>query len=188
MANIISIVKENLESFLDENGLELWDVEYVKEGKDYFLRVFIDVQESGIDNTVLLEEGEWSEKYVSTEDCEQVSAFLSEKLDELDPIEENYYLEVSSPGMDRELKTEAHFNKCMGQIVDLSLKEAFEKEMNWQRKLMAKDDENITIEVTIDTKAKNRKPGAKVSPKALEVKNLVIPLSIVKEVRLAVIF
>lgn len=188
MADIKEFVRDNLADFLDEKGLELWSVEYEKEGRDYFLRVFIDVAGSTIENTELLEEGEWSENYVSTDDCEEVSGYLSSKLDEADPIEENYYLEVSSPGMDRELITDRHFEKCRGQIVDVALKEAFEKQMNWQGVLVEKTADELTVEVTIDTKAGNRKPGAKISPKSLIVKNLTIPMDTVKSVRLAVIF
>ncbi|MBR1993470.1 MAG: ribosome maturation factor RimP, partial [Firmicutes bacterium] len=70
--------------FLAAEGYELYNIEFVKEGKDWFLRVYVDMA-SG-------------EGYIGTEDCEKVSRFLSEKLDEEDPIEQNYYLEVSSPG------------------------------------------------------------------------------------------
>ena len=56
---------------------------------------------------------------MDTDDCEKVSRFLSEKLDELDPIEQNYYLEVSSPGMDRELLTPKHFEKFTGKLVEV---------------------------------------------------------------------
>ncbi|MBR4149810.1 MAG: hypothetical protein IKR08_00345, partial [Firmicutes bacterium] len=75
--------------FGSENGYELSRSEYVKEGRDRYLRVYVDK----------LENGEYS--VMSTDDCETVSRYLSEKLDEADPIPENYYLEVSSPGLDR---------------------------------------------------------------------------------------
>lgn len=108
---ISDIVFEVLESFLKDNSLELYNVEFKKEGKDWFLRVYIDKQPSPDSET---------QEYVNTDDCEMVSRFLSEKLDELDPIEQNYYLEVSSPGMDRELLKEEHYTRFAGQLVNVA--------------------------------------------------------------------
>ena len=91
---ITEIVEEITTDFLTENGLELYNSEFVKEGKDWFLRIYIDrLPKEGADGNV-------EEEYVSTDDCESVSRFLSAELDRLDPIEQNYYLEVSSPGLD----------------------------------------------------------------------------------------
>ncbi len=84
---ISELVKELTGDFLLENGLELYHCEFVKEGRDWFLRVYIDKHDP--------------DSYVSTDYCEMVSRFLSDRLDEEDPIAQNYYLEVSSPGMDR---------------------------------------------------------------------------------------
>ena len=92
-------IAEIAEAFLKNEGLELYNVEFVKEGKDWFLRVYIDKLS---DDT---------EEYVSTDECEKVSRFLSNELDRLDPIEQNYYLEVSSPGMDRQLIEPKHYAK-----------------------------------------------------------------------------
>ena len=83
------MIEEIGAGFLEESGLELYNVEFVKEGRDWFLRVYIDKLSPS------------EEEYVSTDDCEKVSRFLSDQLDRLDLIEQNYYLEVSSPGMDR---------------------------------------------------------------------------------------
>ena len=96
---ITEIVEEITAEFLAENGLELYNSEFVKEGKDWFLRLYID-RLTGEDTAEAEEE---NEQYVSTDDCEKVSRYLSDELDRLDPIEQNYYLEVSSPGLDREL-------------------------------------------------------------------------------------
>ncbi len=106
---ITQLAEEVLDGFLAENGYELYNTEFVKEGRDWFLRVYID--------KVCGEE----EQYISTDDCEKISRFLSEKLDELDPIQQNYYLEVSSPGMDRELFTEAHYTRFAGKQVEIRL-------------------------------------------------------------------
>lgn len=106
---IKDIVAQELESFLAENGYELYNVEFVKEGKDWFLRVYADMAQDR------------PEEFISTDDCEKISRFLSEKLDALDPIQQNYYLEVSSPGMDRELLTEAHYQRFAGSAVEVKL-------------------------------------------------------------------
>ncbi len=94
--------EELLQPIAKEAGVEIYDVEYVKEGSDWYLRAYID-KETGV-NIV---------------DCERVSRALSERLDEMDFIEDAYILEVSSPGLGRTLKKEKHFLKSMGQEVEL---------------------------------------------------------------------
>lgn len=89
-------------SFLD--NLDLWDIEYVKEGKSLYLRVYID-REGG----------------VSTDDLERVSRYLSEQLDELDLIKDPYMLELSSPGINRVLKRPSDFLRYLGEVVDIKL-------------------------------------------------------------------
>lgn len=106
---ITEIAKEVLEDFLRENGYELYHIEFVKESRDWFLRVYVDKAAAE------------KEAYISTDDCEKISRFLSEKLDELDPIQQNYYLEVSSPGLDRELFEEEHYRKFTGSAVEVKL-------------------------------------------------------------------
>ena len=85
-------------------GCTLWDVEYVKEAGEWFLRVYID-REGGVD----------------LDCCEAVSRPLSDALDEADPIEGSYTFEVSSAGLDRALKKPEHFARCLGQKVDVKL-------------------------------------------------------------------
>jgi ribosome maturation factor RimP len=85
-------------------GLELWDVEFVKEGASWFLRIFIDKQGG-----------------VSLNDCEAFSHAIDGPLDEADPIEQQYYLEVSSPGIERELRRDRHFESSVGQAVKMRL-------------------------------------------------------------------
>jgi len=111
---IKDLAVEIIMPFLEENGLELFNIEFIKEGKEKYLRVYIDklCEDDGIC------------EYVSIEDCEKVSRFLSEKLDEADPIEENYYLEVSSPGLDRPLLREEDYIKYKGKLVDVGLYKA----------------------------------------------------------------
>lgn len=82
---VIAKTEEILKDFLSENGYRLDRIEFEREAGDWYLRVYI---------------ARTDEQYVSTDDCEFVSRYLSDKLDEVDPIEDAYYLEVSSPGID----------------------------------------------------------------------------------------
>ena len=135
---ITEIVEEITADFLAENGLELYNSEFVKEGKDWFLRVYIDRQQE--------EETEDKEEvYVSTDDCEKVSRFLSEELDRLDPIEQNYYLEVSSPGLDRELIKERDFIRFCGRLVDISLYKAIDGKKTYQGILKGLTEDNSIV-------------------------------------------
>ena len=130
---VTTLIEEITASFLDENGLELYNVEFLKEGRDWFLRVYIDKKEGQ------------EEEYVSTDDCEKVSRFLSEKLDELDPIEQNYYLEVSSPGLDRALLKDSDYVRFAGRLVDLSLYKAVDGSKAYQGILVGLVDDKIVI-------------------------------------------
>lgn len=93
-----SAVWELVQPIVESFSLVLWDVRYVKEGAQWFLRIFID-KEDGL---------------VDINDCENVSRAIDKPLDELDPITDNYILEVSSPGIERELVLDAHFEKFIG--------------------------------------------------------------------------
>ena len=98
-----------MDDFGRQEGYELSRWEFVKEGQEKYLRVYVDKLENG-DYTVM-----------STDDCEKISRFLSDRLDEEDPIEENYYLEISSPGMDRLLVSDKDFVRFAGQAVEIKL-------------------------------------------------------------------
>ena len=108
----VELVKSMLSGFLEENELELYHCEFKKEGKDWYLNIYID-------KTRDPETGE--ERYVGSDDCELVSRYLSDKLDEDDPIEQNYYLQVSSPGLDRQLYEAKDFERFSGKAVNLKL-------------------------------------------------------------------
>ena len=138
---ITEIVEEITADFLVQNGLELYNSEFVKEGKDWFLRVYIDRQQE--EETEETEDKE--EVYVSTDDCEKVSRFLSEELDRLDPIEQNYYLEVSSPGLDRELIKEKDFIRFCGRLVDISLYKAIDGKKTYQGILKGLTEDNSIV-------------------------------------------
>lgn len=104
MSKVEKTVWEAAEPIADSFGCSIYDVEYVKEGQNYFLRIFID-KEGG----------------VSTDDCEKVSRAVDPVLDELDPIENAYYLEISSPGLDRKLSRKEHFESALGKSIDIKL-------------------------------------------------------------------
>lgn len=130
---IKDVVADILETYLDERGLELWNVEFVKEVKDWFLRVYIDKKSHAED------------EYISISECEEVSRYLSEILDQDDPIEQNYYLEVSSPGMDRELITPAHYERYIGHLVDMKLYKAVDNRKNITATLSKIDEDNYYV-------------------------------------------
>ncbi len=92
------------EPIVNSLGLELWDVRYLKEGAQWYLRVFIDKQEG-----------------VTIEDCENVSRAIDEPLDQLDPVDQSYCLEVCSPGLERELVRPEHFQRFEGWPVLVKL-------------------------------------------------------------------
>ena len=110
-------------------GYELYDVEYAKEGKDYFLRIFID-----------------NKNGISIEDCEKVNNVISDLLDEADYIKEQYFLEVSSPGIERVLRKDKHLEQNIGKDINIKL---FRKDDNGKKEYFGKlqnfDKENITI-------------------------------------------
>ncbi|MCL2436554.1 MAG: ribosome maturation factor RimP [Clostridiales bacterium] len=130
---ITDIAVRELDGFLADNGYELYNMEFVKEGKDWFLRIYIDWVDDGQD------------KYISTDDCEKVSRYLSGRLDELDPIEQNYYLEVSSPGLDRVLLTEKHYLRYSGKPVDISLYKALDGKKTYSGTLKGIVGDQIVI-------------------------------------------
>jgi len=137
---IETFVTEKLKPLLDEEALELWDIRLSKEGKDNFLRIFID-REDG---------------YIDTDICEKVSKYISEELDEIDDIMPNkYYLEVSSPGMDRELKTDEHLRRYLGEIVEVKLYSGIDGKKVFCGKLDDFSDEELKItEIIQDLKKK----------------------------------
>lgn len=104
MAKTEQLVWNLAEPIVQECGCSIYDVEFIKEGKDWYLRVFIDRPEG-----------------VSTDDCEAVSRRLSDVLDEKDPIPQSYFLEISSPGLDRKLSLESHFLDSIGKKLVIKL-------------------------------------------------------------------
>lgn len=155
MSKVTETVEELVTPIVDELNLELVDIEYVKEGKEWFLRVFID-KEQGVD----------------IEECGLVSERLSEKLDELDPIPYNYFLEVSSPGAERPLKKEKDYKSAIGKNVLIKTYEPIDGEKTFEGKLTQFEGETVTVEVRVKTR----------------IKTISIPYEKVANARLAVTF
>ena len=101
---VTEIVTKIAQPVVEAHGCELWDVEYVREGADYILRVTID-----------------SDDGITIDDCERMTRAIDPVLDEHDPIEDAYLLEVSSPGIERELTRPEHFEACAGERVEVRL-------------------------------------------------------------------
>lgn len=114
---------------INDNNFELVDVEYVKEGSNKYLRVYVD-KEGGI----------------TVEDCELVSRRLSDMLDQEDFIDEAYILEVSSPGLGRPLKKDKDFQRNLNEEVELKLYKAVDKKKDFVGLLTAFDKDTVTIE------------------------------------------
>ncbi len=127
--SVTQLTEQVVTPILSEMNLELVDVEYVKEGKNWYLRVYID-----------------SENGVDIEDCQLVSEQLSKKLDEHDPIQQSYYLEVSSPGVERPLKKAEHFKKAVGKQVHIATYEPIEGHKTFEGKLIQFDGETAIVE------------------------------------------
>lgn len=130
MAKIEEKVEQLVKDPIEKLGYSLYDVEYVKEGPEYYLRIYID-KESGID----------------LNDCEKVSNEINEILDKADYIKEQYYLEVSSPGIERKLRKDKHLEQNISKNVEIKL---FKKGNNGKKeytgKLKAFNQEEIIIE------------------------------------------
>ncbi len=130
LAKISDLVTELVTPIMTETGCTLWEVEYVKEAGSWFLRVYIDKEEG-----------------ISIEDCEAVSRPLSEILDEKDPIEGSYVLEVSSAGADRVLKQEAHFMQFLDSEIEVKLYRSKDGQKEWIGILKNWDKGDLTLQI-----------------------------------------
>ncbi|MCG7407454.1 ribosome maturation factor RimP [Paenibacillus sp. ACRRX] len=128
--NIRSVVEDMVNPYLEEHQFELVDVEYVKEGSSWFLRVYVD-KDGGID----------------IEDCGRVSEYLSQKLDENDPITDAYFLEVSSPGAERPLKKAKDFMKSIGKHVYVTTYEPIDGNKEFEGTLVSFDEATVVVRV-----------------------------------------
>lgn len=139
MSKIEEKVEQLVEKRINNIGYELYDVEYSKEGKDYFLRIFID-KDNGID----------------LNDCEKVNDAISDILDEANYIKEQYFLEVSSPGIERILRKDKHLEENIGEEINIRL---FKKDENglkeYQGILKNFDNEFIELQDNVKIERKN---------------------------------
>lgn len=154
-SHVIKTTEELVKPILQEKNLELVDIEYIKEGTNWFLRVYID-KDGGIDIA----------------ECGEVSEQLSEKLDKSDPIKGMYFLEVSSPGAERPLKTKNDFTNHVNRNVFIKLYEPINGEKEYEGILTAFSNDIATIEYKV-----------KASKKEVE-----IPFEKIAKARLAVTF
>nr|WP_041808245.1 ribosome maturation factor RimP [Evansella cellulosilytica] len=155
MMSIREEVEVLVEPILQQMSLELVDIEYKKEGKNWFLRVYID-RDGGVD----------------LDDCTAVSEQLSEALDKHDPIDQMYYLEVSSPGAERPLKTEQDIVRAVGKYINVTTYAPIDGEKVFEGKLMHFNDGILSME----TKVKTR------------VKTVELPYDKIAKARLAIVF
>ncbi len=145
MAKVTQIAQELAAPIAAAEGCEIWDVEYVKEAGSWFLRVYLDRPEG-----------------VTIDHCEAVSRALSDKLDELDPIEGSYVLEVSSPGADRALKKPEHFARFQGEMVEVRLYRPRNGAKTVVGRLEGYDDGDVTLSTPQETLTLEKKEIAQV--------------------------
>lgn len=127
-SNTVSAVRAIAEPIAEKLGLQIWDIRFLKEGTGWFLRIFID-KEGG----------------VGIDDCVEMSRALNDPLDEADLIEQAYCLEVSSPGVERELVRDEHFQKYIGEKVNLKTIRPVDGKREFSGTLESYDDGMITV-------------------------------------------
>jgi Uncharacterized protein conserved in bacteria len=132
-AEIEKKTEELVVPIIERFGYELWDVEYVKEGSDYYLRIYAD-KEGGF----------------TVDDCEAVSRALDPLLDEEDFISDAYILEVSSPGLTRKLVKDRDFERSIDRLIRVNLYKAVDGEKSLVGTLKGFDKENLSVEITDD--------------------------------------
>ncbi|MDC3414104.1 ribosome maturation factor RimP [Aquibacillus sp. 3ASR75-11] len=135
--NVTEMTEELVQPILDELQLKLVDISFVKEGNNWYLRVFVD-KNGGVD----------------IEECGRVSEKLSEKLDEQDPVTFPYFLEVSSPGVERPLKNQQDFEDNIGNAVYVKLYEPINGAKEIEGKLKSFQDDVVTLEVKVKANKK----------------------------------
>ncbi|MDU2489258.1 MAG: ribosome maturation factor RimP [Clostridium celatum] len=126
---LVTQIYEMVKPISDELNYEIYHVEYVKENGEYYLRIYIE-KEGGI----------------TLNDCEALSRRVSDLMDEKDPIPEAYFLEVSSPGLNRTLFTEAHYKRFVGREVMVKLTKAIDGKKSIKGILKEVNEENIIVE------------------------------------------
>ncbi|MBR6568521.1 MAG: ribosome maturation factor RimP [Clostridia bacterium] len=129
--NTVAVVWELVEPYAEELGLKIWDVRFLKEGADWYLRIFID-KDGG----------------VSIDDCVDMTHAINKPLDESDPIEQAYFLEVSSPGVERDLVRDEHFTAYVGEKIKVKMIRPVDGKREFSGILEDYNDGNITIRMS----------------------------------------
>lgn len=139
MSKVVDLVSNILDEIVANSAFEIVDVEFVKEGKNWFLRVFAD-KENGID----------------IDECAWISEQLSDRLDAItpDPIPQAYFLEVSSPGAERPLKTDADLQQAIGKYIHTSFYQTIDGNKFIEGTLQSFDDVTLTLSVKDKTRVK----------------------------------
>lgn len=135
--DVIGRVQELLAEFISGKDLEIYNVEYRKEGPEWKLRVYLDKPEDS------------ETEFVNIEECEEVNRYLSDKLDEIELIDRKYTIEVSSPGMDRELIHDRDFQRFAGRVVEVRLYEPLKGQKNFEGVLLGRTEEDV-IQLDVD--------------------------------------
>ena len=132
MAKIEEKIEELVTKPITDLGYRVYDVMYVKEGKDNFLRIFID-----------------NDKGISLDDCEKVNDAITDMLDEADLIKDQYFLEISSPGVERNIRKDKHFEESIGKEVNIKL---FKPLKNKEKEItgILKDFDKETVKIETD--------------------------------------
>lgn len=126
--DVLKSVRNTCESLAKDLNYELVDIEYIKESGSYYLRIYVDKPEG-----------------ITLDDCQNMSVAVSEKLDENDPFKEAYYLEVSSPGLDRPLKTNKDLKRNLGKEIEINLYKPFNGRKSYEGVLEDYNDNEIII-------------------------------------------
>ena len=149
--SVADVVTSLAAPLAEQLGYSLWDVEYVREGADYYLRITID-----------------SEEGITIEDCETFSRAIDPILDEADPIADSYHLEVSSPGVERELKTDRQIEAFLGAEAEIRLFAPVDGARSYTGVLERYENGELTVTVTLP----NGKPGAEKTFRRADISKL----------------
>lgn len=143
---LVTQIYEMVKPIADELNYEIYHIEYVKENGEYYLRIYIEKQGG-----------------ITLNDCEALSRRVSDIMDEKDPIEEAYFLEVSSPGLNRNLFTESHYKRFVGREIMVKLTKAIDGKKNIKGILKEVNEENIIVEAaTLISIPKEKIKGANI--------------------------
>lgn len=145
MSNIEEKTENLVKSKIEQLGYELYDIQFVKEGKDYFLRIFID-----------------NKNGISLEDCEKVNNGITDILDQADYIKQQYFLEISSPGIERILRKDKHLEDNLNEEVSVSLFKPIDKKREIIGNLKGYNQEEIIINAEEQEMKINRKDIAQI--------------------------